>query len=304
MTVPTATFPALGTTTVVAAESAGALAEAEGVVRAALVAIDLACSRFRDDAELVALNRRAGDWVEVSPLLCAVLDAALTAARQTDGAVDPTIGAALRLLGYDRDFSSLAPDGPPVQVVLTPRPRWSHMDLDRARRRVRVPSGVELDLGATAKAFAADMAADRAAARTGGGVLVGLGGDLAVRGPAPAGGWSVRVTDDHAGPLDAPGQDIRVHSGGLATSSVCVRAWRCGHRRLHHIIDPATSYPADGPWRTVSVAAATCTDANTAATAAIVRGATAEDWLSGLGLPARLVGIDGEVRTVAGWPCP
>ena len=71
---------------------------------------------------------------------------------------------------------------------------------------------------------------------------------------------------------------------------------------LHHILDPATGRPADGPWRTASVAAATCADANAAATAAIVAGRSAASWLTGEGLPARLVGHDGEVRCLGGWP--
>jgi FAD:protein FMN transferase len=300
--VVTLSFAALGTTAVIAAGSADDLGEVEEVVRADLCAIDVACSRFRPDGELVALNCRAGRWVDVSPLLAGAIHAALTAARQTDGAIDPTVGTVVRVLGYDRDFASVAPAGPALQLTVASVAGYRHVEVDVARRRVRVPVGVELDLGATAKAWAADRAARRAAARTGSGVLVSLGGDVAVGGRPPGGGWPVRVTDDHTGPLDAPGQDVCVHGGGLATSPVRVRAWRRGDQRLHHIIDPATALPASGPWRTVSVAAASCTDANTAATAAIVRGVAAPDWLDSVGLPARLVGIDGEVRAVGGWP--
>ncbi|HZD66226.1 MAG TPA: FAD:protein FMN transferase, partial [Acidimicrobiales bacterium] len=75
-----------------------------------------------------------------------------------------------------------------------------------------------------------------------------------------------------------------------------------GTEVLHHIVDPATGAPAGGPWRTVSVAAGTCVDANTAATAAVVRGEDAPAWLGDRGLPARLVAWDGTVRVVAGWP--
>jgi hypothetical protein len=71
---------------------------------------------------------------------------------------------------------------------------------------------------------------------------------------------------------------------------------------MHHIIDPLTNAPADTPLRTVSVAAENCTDANIAATAAIVRGEHALQWLRGLGLPARLVARGGEVSTVGSWP--
>jgi thiamine biosynthesis lipoprotein len=80
-----------------------------------------------------------------------------------------------------------------------------------------------------------------------------------------------------------------------------VRRWRSGEETVHHVLDPATGRPADGGWRTVSVAAATCLDANIASTAAIVRGPRAIGWLDSLGLPGRLVSDDGRVVRVAGW---
>jgi thiamine biosynthesis lipoprotein len=132
---------------------------------------------------------------------------------------------------------------------------------------------------------------------------VSLGGDIAVAGRAPDGGWPVRVTDDHDASFDAPGQTISIVSGGLATSSVVVRRWRNGSSgSLHHIIDPSSGRPAAEFWRTVSVAAANCVAANIASTAAIVRGAGALPWLDSLKLPSRLVGLDGVVARVANWP--
>ena len=71
---------------------------------------------------------------------------------------------------------------------------------------------------------------------------------------------------------------------------------------LHHILDPRTGLPAEPVWRTVSVAAGTCADANAASTAAVIRGRAALGWLAGLGLPSRLVDATGAVFTVAGWP--
>jgi thiamine biosynthesis lipoprotein len=133
-------------------------------------------------------------------------------------------------------------------------------------------------------------------------VLVSLGGDIAVAGPSPGDGWQVRVTDDHAAGPEAPGQTVSILSGGLATSSTTVRTWDAGGRRLHHIIDPATGAPARSCWRTVSVAAGSCVDANTASTAAIIRSEAAASWLDDAGLPARLVREDGTATTTAGWP--
>ncbi|HET9690893.1 MAG TPA: FAD:protein FMN transferase [Acidimicrobiales bacterium] len=295
-------FGALGTTAVLATWPPDAQPAARAVLDDELAAIDLACSRFRADSELTSLNRASGSWVTVGPLLLTAVDVALRAARQTGGAVDPTVGTAMRLIGYDRDFAAITPEGPPLRVAVAPAPGWERVQVDPARRRVRVPAGVELDLGATAKALAADRAARRAADATGAGVLVGLGGDLAMVGAPPPGGWTVRVTDDHRAPPDAPGQTVSLAGGGLATSSTVVRAWTRGTERLHHIVDPGTGRPVRPRWRTVSVAAASCVDANTAATASIVRGARAAAWLGGRGLPARLVGVDGAVTTVGGWP--
>ena len=181
-------------------------------------------------------------------------------------------------------------------------PGWGNIQLDRERRRVRLTHGAQIDLGATAKAWASDRCAEQVAGNLGCGVLVSLGGDVAVAGPPPAGGWRIRVTDDHAAPAAAPGQTVAISSGGLATSSTTVRTWTVGGRRVHHIIDPATGEPARSCWRTVSVAAASCIDANIASTAAIIRGTAAPGWLNAAGLPARLVREDGTVQTTAGWP--
>jgi thiamine biosynthesis lipoprotein len=161
---------------------------------------------------------------------------------------------------------------------------------------------VRLDLGATAKAWAADRAAAAAAAAGDCGVLVSLGGDIATSGPAPADGWRIRVTDDHRSDPSAPGQTISIRSGGLATSSTAVRRWSHGGHTMHHIIDPRTGGPAQTSWRTVSVAAADCAQANIATTAALLRAEDAPGWLAGLGLPARLVDREGGVRTVGDWP--
>jgi FAD:protein FMN transferase len=271
-----------------------------------LAAVDLACSRFRPDSELTALNEAAGHGPRpVSPLFVQLLAAALRAARLTGGDVDPTCGRALIGLGYDRDFAEVRAAGefpPRLTGPVGPVPGWRRVHLDRAGRRAWLDRGVQIDLGATAKAWAADRCAQVIAEELDRGILVSLGGDIAVAGPAPEDGWPVRVTDDHAAPDTAPGQTVTVINGGLATSSTTVRAWVVGGRPVHHIIDPATGEPVRSCWRTVSVAAGTCTDANTASTAAIIRGPAAIDWLHAIGLPARLVRHDGTVETTSGWP--
>jgi thiamine biosynthesis lipoprotein len=296
-----AAFPALGTGAVVLVTEAEALVEATAVVRQEVAAIDEACSRFRPDSELEHVNRAGGRPMAVGSLLMEAIDVALDAARRTNGDVDPTVGRALQVLGYDRDFAAVAAVGRPV-VRIRLASGWRQVHLDRAARTVQVPAGMQLDLGATAKALAADRAAARAAALTGCGVLVSLGGDLAVAGPAPQDGWSIRIADWHGVDPDEPGPTVSIEAGGLATSSTTVRQWQRGDEHLHHVVDPSTGWPAEVVWRTVSVAASSCVGANVAATASIVRGERAPAWLADLGAPARLVRADGSLLVVGGWP--
>ncbi|HEX6788193.1 MAG TPA: FAD:protein FMN transferase [Gaiellaceae bacterium] len=295
-----ASFEAIGVLNQVTVDEASALDEALRIATSEVAALDLACSRFRDDSELSHLNRSGGGTFEVSRLLFDALEAAVRAASATGGLVDPTVGSSLSALGWDRDFAQVLIRPHAVKPFeLVPAAGWRAVRLDAQSRSVRIPAGVELDVGATAKAFAADRIAARIASVTGAGVLVSLGGDLAVDG-APSGGWPVLVTDDHR--RGTQGQVVAIRGGGLATSSTSVRRWRYGGRELHHIVDPSTGAPAHEHWHTVSVAAATCLDANTASTAAVLRGPDAPAWLEARGLPSRLVASDGAVVQVAGWP--
>jgi thiamine biosynthesis lipoprotein len=133
-------------------------------------------------------------------------------------------------------------------------------------------------------------------------VLVSLGGDVRVAGPTPDDGWRIAVGDDHERALADPDLVVSIAGGGLATSSTARRTWRRAGRTVHHIVDPRTGDVPVSRWRTVSVAAATCVDANTASTAAVVLGDAAPGWLADRRLPARLVDLDGAVITTAGWP--
>ena len=296
------------------------LAPARQLLEDDLAALDLACSRFRPDSELVAVGSAARDapgpvTIPVSQLLAEAVEVSLRAAELTDGDVDPTVGGVMAALGYDRDFAELrsatAPtsgsSAGPVPGLVTVRtiPGWRSVTVDVAAGKLTVPPNVQLDLGATVKGWAADGSASKIADRLGCGVLVSLGGDTAVAGPPPDGGWPIRVQDATM-PLeeapDGPTQVVSIRAGGLATSSTAARRWHHGGDVLHHILDPRTGLPAAPVWRTVSVAAATCADANTAATAAIIRGDKAPPWLTSLNLPARLVSVEGTITTVAGWP--
>ena len=293
---------ALGTSVLVMATDDSALSRASAAVAAEVEALDLACSRFRDDSDLARLNAAGGAPVVVTPLLAAAVRIALRAARLTDGDVDPTVGASMEAIGYDVDFAAITDDARSTEPSYRPATGWTAVSITDAPAVVTLPPGTVLDLGATAKALGADRAAAAAHAAGGCGVLVSLGGDIAVAGEPPAGGWPVFVTDDHRASAEAPGQSIRLHHGGLATSSSTVRQWRHAGVPVHHIVDPRTGEPVRSPYRTISVAAATCVDANIATTAAMVRGQAAPGWLESTGLPARLVTHDGVVLHLNRWP--
>ncbi len=295
----TASFPALGGLAVVAVADAAGLSDAVAAAARTVEEFDLACSPFRGDSELTAVNAAGGRPVHVSELLLDAVDAALRAARLTAGDVDPTVGEALVAYGF-YDGSATAPAR--ARLSLARVPGYRTVAVDRAHATLTLARGVRLDLGATAKALAADCAAAAASAAARCGTLVSLSGDLAIVGPPPPEGWQVRVTDDHRSGLDAPGQTIVLQSGGLATSSTTVQRRDAGGVSTHHLIDPSTGRPAPVHFRTVSVAAGSCLDANIASTAAIIRGERALAWLQENRMPSRLVRLDGTVSHVGGWP--
>jgi len=297
---------ALGSSVRVIVTRPQSLSAAKAAVDKVLRAIDAAASRFRQDSELSRLNASPDRVIKVSPLLGQAIAEALRGARLTDGAVDPTVGHAVRLAGYDADFDSVPPFGDGLHLVARRVPGWQAIQFSPATRTVLVPRGVELDLGATAKALASDLAAAAAfeAASRQGGVLVSLGGDIAVIGEPPADGWSIQASEDAATPLSDADEAVSISSGGMATSGTTVRRWVRGETVLHHIIDPATGLPAESVWRTATVVAGSCVDANIASTAAIVLSERAPAWLAEHGLAARLVDRDGAVHRLSGWPSP
>ena len=297
-----ASVAALGTTATVVVEHASDIAEARALLLDELARIDAACSRFRADSDLSRANAQAGRLVRVGPLLAEAMRVALDAAAATQGIVTPMLGAALLAVGYDRTFRLVRARGTwEVRVAKPLAEAWRQVELDATEGTLRVPRGVLLDLGATAKAFAADRAAAAIGARVGR-ALVSLGGDISVAGEAPAGGWIVRVAEDHAAPLSSPGPTISLSAGGLATSSTTVRRWATNEGPAHHVIDPSTGRPATTHWRTVSVAAASCVDANVAALSALVLGEAAHEWLATRGVHARLLAHDGTPAYAGAWP--
>ncbi len=301
-------WAALGTTALVRAPRAS-LQPAQRAASRAVEQVDRLASRFRADSELSRINGAAGDWTAISPELAELVGLGLSAAEQTDGAVDPTLARELAGLGYDRDWGEMqAVDAASPLVAGSPAATerrghpWRSIELRADRGMIRLPATVGLDLGATAKGRAADLACQAAHRATGAAVLVSLGGDVAVAGSAPDGEWSIGIADDHRVRAQDCEEAVTIRSGGLATSSLLVRRWWRGGEAIHHVLDPRTGLPVVPHWRTVSVTAGSCADANVAATAALVLGARAPAWLERRGLPSRLAGVDGAIVRVAGWP--
>ena len=296
-----ATWRALGTHVDVRTEPSLVQAAA-AVVADVLDEVDRACSRFRDDSDLSRANREAGTPVPVSPVLAAAVRVALEAAEETGGLVDPTLGAVLAGAGYDRTFALVPADDPsPVALPVVPR---SWRDVVVGEAELTVPVGTALDLGATGKAFAAVLAAHAVVDALGVPVLVSVGGDIRALCPDVAQRPAYPVVLGHSvADLEAGGASARVtlHDAGLATSSTSARRWRRGGRQWHHVLDPRTGRPANGPWRTVSALGRTSAAANTASTAAVVLGADAFAWLEHHGVAARLVDDVGRVVRTPEW---
>jgi thiamine biosynthesis lipoprotein len=296
------TVRAIGTTATVLVQNPLGADEAEWLLSDELRRIDEACSRFRADAELQRVHAAAGQPIAVSPLLFEALETACAVARRTRGAVDPTVGNAIAALGYDRDIDEVLARAPQPSRVLGPVAGYAHVQLCRESLTVRIPRGVRLDLGSSAKALVADRAAARIARELRDGVLVSVGGDVAVAGRAPLGGWAVGIAPESSTPADRVDQVVAIAHGGLASSATSVRCWRADDREVHHIVDPASGDCVEPYWRLVSAVGASCVDANALTTAAMVWGADALDHLKPFGQAMRLVRHDGQVVVLNGWP--
>lgn len=195
------TFRAIGTDHTILATDPDALEPAVRLAQQHLADLDVAASRFRSDSEVSGLARAARSGpvtATVSPLLASYVQAALQTAQVTDGLVDFTVGAAVVAAGYDADIEIVRartsgpadlPDSLAGRHSLVPG--WRHVRLDG--HRLSLPRGCVIDLGASAKAHAADVIAAALAAALPGRFLVNLGGDIATNGAAAQGGWRIGI---------------------------------------------------------------------------------------------------------------
>ncbi|WP_180935567.1 FAD:protein FMN transferase [Nocardioides ungokensis] len=236
----TARFRALGTDVFVAVRTAADLPRARRLAADVLTDVDEVCSRFRPDSDLCLVNANPGRWVDVDPLLVTAVEVACRAADATGGLVNPLLGRPLTFLGYDRDFRLLVDCEDEETVAETPLPdrdRWRDVRTDPAGG-VRIPPGTALDLGATGKAWAADLIATAYAEHLRGSAVVSVGGDLCISSP-DAIPWEVAVTDLP----DEPPVVVTLDRGGLTTSSTRVRRWTRRGARRHHLLDRAPATP-------------------------------------------------------------
>jgi FAD:protein FMN transferase len=261
--------------------------------------LEQVASRFRPDSEVSGVNRAAGQWAPASSLLVELVEVALAAAESTDGLVDPCLGRQVDAAGYRSwaagDVAVLDPNpAPPTHVG-----SWREVEVSAGR--VRIPAGVALDLGATAKAWLADEVAERIADELAVNVIANMGGDLRVIAESP--GWVVSA--DHEVP-GMPERAIGITDGGLATSGQGRRRWLTRSGSAHHLIDPRTGLSADSGWWAVSALAATATAANVAATAGMLLDGDAPAWFAQRGLHGLFTRWTGSGRataqTVGQWP--
>jgi thiamine biosynthesis lipoprotein len=291
-------FPTMGTVARVVRDADGGLA-----VASLFAEIDRRLSRFDPCSDLSRLNADPRACVPAGPLLRAAIAAALRAASLTDGLVDPTLLGALHRAGYRESRAQLQPPSlarglraAPQRRRANPHPaaEWRAVEVDDGAGVIRRPPGLELDLGGTAKGWAADLVASRLACH--GRCAVDCGGDLRV---AAGRGlpWEVHVRHPLTGGI---AHTLRVRAGGVATSGIDTRLWeRPEGGFAHHLIDPATGTPAWTGLVAATALAPTALAAEALAKAALLSGPAAGRRLLRAGHGGVLVHHDGTVEPVA-----
>ncbi|MEQ8848664.1 FAD:protein FMN transferase [Botrimarina sp.] len=257
---------------------------------------------YRDQSELIALNRRAAeDWVEVEPRLFALLETCDRLHRDTEGAFDPTGGPLSRVWGFHRREGRLP--SPSEIDAARGLVGWNHVRLDPVRRAVRFElPGLEINVNSIGKGYALDRAGELLAGRGvtdwmmhgGRSTLLGRGRNLV----AGINGWLAGIPN----PVD-PSQRLDVltlEDQALSTSGAGTQFFEHEGRRYGHVIDPRTGQPAEGLW-SASVVAPTAAEADALSTAAYVLGVEGTRRLCRRrpGATALMVGIDdGDARIV------
>jgi thiamine biosynthesis lipoprotein len=222
-------------------------------------------SRFDPTSALARLNA-SGAAAHVDELLWAAVDVALRTAHATAGLVTPTVLHALEAAGYDRSFERVPRVQDGALAAARAVPSFETVERDARTRSIRLPPGLGLDLGGTAKGWSADLAV--ASLARFGPALVDVGGDISTSRARSA--WPVAIEDPRGGTdaLDL----VLLREGGIATSGMDFRHWKRAGRAQHHIIDPRTGLPATTDVATVTVLAPRALDAEIAAKLVLLEG--------------------------------
>jgi thiamine biosynthesis lipoprotein len=260
-------------------------------------ALERRWTRFDDDSELMRMNAAAGGAVVVSHATAALVALAVDAYAWTEGRFDPTVGGALRALGYDRSFELVAA-APRVGTPTTLPPGCDAVRVDVDAGLVFLPAGVTFDVGGLAKGYAADLVAAYATAHGATGVCADLGGDIRVSGtPCEGDAWMIAIED----PTDATRElaHVALLDGAVATSSTLKRRWHDGARTAHHLVDPSTGRPADTAYVATTAVAASAAMAEVAAKVALLGDHDrATRVLTRLGAAALAIAHDGSIVTI------
>lgn len=296
MTLARSSFRAMNTEIAVLSPTAGRVFEdAVEKTREIFDRVESHLSRFRPDSELSVLNRSGGTSLAVSPLLFHAISTAIAAAHSTDGLFDPTILPALEAAGYDRSFERISAGTVTRETAVLPNYRT--VMLDDASWTVRLEPGQRLDLGGIGKGLAVDLALEATAFLPD--RCINAGGDIAVRGtPDMDTGWTVELEDPG---IDAAAT-VLVHDAAVATSTIRKRRWSTGDEERHHLIDPRTGRSSESPFRTVTVVAVACAQADVAAKTALLMGESGIAFLEERGLHGIAVRRDGSTVSTSRWP--
>ena len=225
-------------------------------------------TRFSPASDVGRANRGAVHArVAVSAETALVVEEALRWADATDGAFDPAIGGAVALWDVTRRR-----EPPELERTARLAGRRLHRAVEATAGAagggaiVRHDADVQLDLGAIAKGFGVDRAADalrRWGVRS---ALINVGGDLYALGAGPEGDpWRVGIQDP--GDPRATIAVLEVADAAIATSGTYQQFFRYRGRSYHHLLDPATAAPRATAVRSLTVRADSCMRADVAATA-------------------------------------
>jgi FAD:protein FMN transferase len=229
-------------------------------------------SRYRDDSIVHEINHSAGATVRVDDETSRLLLYAGHCHELSGGLFDITSGVLRHAWKFDGN--PFAPDAALIDA-LRARVGWERVTFDGDE--IRLPPGMEIDLGGIGKEYAADRVAGVLAPHAGNGVMVNLGGDISATSEG-TGAWTIGIEDPvHDGAVVG---ELRVRSGGVATSGDARRFCVVDGVRLGHILDPRTGWPVAGAPHSVTVVAETCTSAGFLSTLAMLQGRSAEAFLS------------------------